>query len=594
MEYLTCSSAPPLLSEEEDVQAFHHPSKDHHHTHHHHTHTHHHRSNSISGRNSNTSSPVPGLVDSSSCSEISDDCSSSDSNSNSNSDTNTHRRRRRTSTSTSSSSSFAPLPILRPGETSPSAICASRKLSTAIATASNAHHPALAGRHTILLVAPLEGVACTTKAEATTTTTTTAEATAATTATTPDRHHHHHHRSTSSSSTSRMGLFHRSTPPKAPRSGPARPDRGSCGSGATIAPCPQTPDLPKPRRLHHRGQSAPLERGEERGNGNGNGNDNHHHHHHQHYYYRNLIHDPAPLRLDAWSEPSAEHFSVRGANYLNDRIKVPSAPSAFRLLTVDIVQTKTTSSSSSSPLYNGMCAHPNERVQKALKRERNNQNNNNNNSSTTTTTNTELPPFIFAVNLILPGNNNTNNTNTGSTTTTTTTTYHQVSYFAIDDDVFQEIQDQTTPFGRLMHRFMFGKETDTPSTLDAFRNRTFKLIPKIVSGGNFVVRKAVGGSKPSILGKKLRQTYVCHPKQRYFEMMIDIASDVVAQRIVKLTLGYAKTLVVDMMFLLEGGGDQDTTTTLPERIFGGVRVKCIDFKDKDGKRVVVGVGVEEE
>jgi len=65
------------------------------------------------------------------------------------------------------------------------------------------------------------------------------------------------------------------------------------------------------------------------------------------------------------------------------------------------------------------------------------------------------------------------------------------------------------------------------------------------------------------------------------EIVVDIGSDCVAQRIVRLALGYAKNLTVDMMFLLEG----NTEETLPERILGGVRVKNVDFKYKDGQRI---------
>ena len=64
-----------------------------------------------------------------------------------------------------------------------------------------------------------------------------------------------------------------------------------------------------------------------------------------------------------------------------------------------------------------------------------------------------------------------------------------------------------------------------------------------------------------------------------------IDSNNVAQRIVKLALGYAKSLTVDMMFLLEG----TTESTLPEQILGGVRIKNVDFKKKDGERVLGSV-----
>jgi Protein ENHANCED DISEASE RESISTANCE 2, C-terminal len=95
------------------------------------------------------------------------------------------------------------------------------------------------------------------------------------------------------------------------------------------------------------------------------------------------------------------------------------------------------------------------------------------------------------------------------------------------------------------------------------------LIPQIVQG-NFIVRKAVG-STPAILGKKLRQLYV--QSDRFFEVILDCGSSPVATGVIRLSLGYAKTLVVDMGFLLEGDDDE----YLPERIFGCVRMKNMDF-----------------
>ena len=200
--------------------------------------------------------------------------------------------------------------------------------------------------------------------------------------------------------------------------------------------------------------------------------------------------DPSPLRVDAWSEPSSESVQVRGPRYLKDRKKVPSEASAFQLLTVDVVKTK-------QPILTGLCAHPEERIQKALAREEQ-------------TGRKELPAFVFAVNLVVPGNSSC---------------VHSVFYFGVDDK--ETIQDNTTPFGRVASKFFFGES-------DEFRNETFKLIPKIVDG-NILVRKAVG-SKPAILGKKIKQTYV--RTDRYMEVIVDIASDRIAQNIVKLSIGY--------------------------------------------------------
>lgn len=258
--------------------------------------------------------------------------------------------------------------------------------------------------------------------------------------------------------------------------------------------------------------------------------------------YLELISNPSPLRLDAWSEEPAENFNVRSSSYLTTSLKVPSASSLFSLLTVDLV-------AATQPHFGGLCTLPHERIQRALQLE-------------AQTGCKELPEFIFAVNLCIPGNNSTSSGNGKKC-------YHWVAYFGLEDKTV--LTNPTTPEGKLCQEFFFG-----PS--DAFRNQTFKLIPRIADG-NFVVRKAVG-SKPSLLGKKLKQYYV--RTDRFFEIVIHIGSDSVAQRIVKLALGYAKNLTVDMMFLLEA----KTVGTLPERILGGVRVKNIDFKRKDGQRVL--------
>ena len=62
---------------------------------------------------------------------------------------------------------------------------------------------------------------------------------------------------------------------------------------------------------------------------------------------------------------------------------------------------------------------------------------------------------------------------------------------------------------------------------------------------------------------------------------MDIGSNSIANKITKLALGYAKTLTIEMMFVMEAA----TQDTLPERILGGVQIKNADFKKKDGQRM---------
>lgn len=204
---------------------------------------------------------------------------------------------------------------------------------------------------------------------------------------------------------------------------------------------------------------------------------------------RKVLTIPPPLRLEAWTEPPADSFKVRGQYYLRNGKKVPSDGSVFRLFSVDVVR-------SDQLVMEGLCSLPNERIQLALKREQE-------------TGIRQLPAYVFVVNIAVPG----------------PPCYHLVSYFGLED--MGTITTDKTPFGRVARRFFFGKS-------DEFRDETFKLIPRITEG-NFVVKKAVG-SKPALLGTKLAQKYV--RSDRYFELIVDISSDEVAKRIVKLSIGY--------------------------------------------------------
>lgn len=253
---------------------------------------------------------------------------------------------------------------------------------------------------------------------------------------------------------------------------------------------------------------------------------------------------PESLDRTKWAEPDSNSFRVRGHNYKEDKQKLNAGPSIGRLVAVDLVWVD-------SPLYSGFSTHPTERVQTALRREA---------KLLEKGLKSDLSPFIFVVNLILPG----------------PPVYHGVFYFAVDDLGTIDGTDGT-PSSHLCNEFFFGDS-------DEFRDRTFKLIPQIVQG-NFIVRKAVG-STPAIMGKKLRQEYV--RTDRFFEVVLDCGSSSVATGVIRLSLGYAKTLVVDMGFLFEGDDD----STLPERLFGCVRMKQIDFSPSRLRKVEPPLEVE--
>merc|ERR1712021_255376 len=82
-----------------------------------------------------------------------------------------------------------------------------------------------------------------------------------------------------------------------------------------------------------------------------------------------------------------------------------------------------------------------------------------------------------------------------------------------------------------------------------------------------------GSNTPVIMGTKLKQRYV--HGEGYFELVLDVGSSSIAANVVWLSLGYAKSLVVDMVFLLEGNDE----TTLPEKVMGCCRLSNVDVEN---------------
>lgn len=239
--------------------------------------------------------------------------------------------------------------------------------------------------------------------------------------------------------------------------------------------------------------------------------------------------NPPPLSSKFWAQPDSNSFRVRGAMYKEDRLKVNAGQSIARLVAVDVVAVE-------EPIYTGFSIHPGERLPLALHKEK---------ELKKSKTPSDLPAFTFVVNIVLPG----------------PPFYHLVFYYAIDD-ISTINGSNGTPSSLLCSKFFFGDSDD-------FRDATFKLIPQIVDG-NFLVRNAVG-TTPAIMGKKLRQLYVRN--DRFMEVILDCGSSPVATGVIRLSVGYAKTLVVDMGFLMEG----DEPEFLPEKIFGCVRIKNLEL-----------------
>lgn len=212
---------------------------------------------------------------------------------------------------------------------------------------------------------------------------------------------------------------------------------------------------------------------------------------------------------NCWCAPDGDNFRVRGSNYLHDRKKVPAGQPFAELVAVDWFV--------DYQRIDNICSRPSGTCQHSLLK------------------NDYHESFVFAVNIQVPGPRH----------------FSIVYYYRLRAPL-----DKSSLFSRFVHGD------------DAFRNSRLKLIPSVALGP-WVVQRAVG-TKPLIVGRALKVVY--HSRPNYLEVDIDIGSSTVANNVVRFVLGYVRTLVVDMCFLIEGKSDGE----LPERLIGTSRIAHLE------------------
>ena len=212
---------------------------------------------------------------------------------------------------------------------------------------------------------------------------------------------------------------------------------------------------------------------------------------------------------NCWCSPDGNNFRVRDANYLRDRKKRLAGRPFADLVAVDwFVDCKR---------IDNVCARPTGTCRAKI-------------------LNGDGEKFVFCVNIQVPGQRN-----------------HSIVYYFL----LNEPLDDESVFGK----FVRGDQE--------YRDARLKLIPHVALGP-WVVQRAVG-TKPLIVGKALKARYHSSPRN-FLEVDIDIGSSTVANNVVRFVLGYVRTLVVDMCFLVEG----KTDTELPERLIGTSRVAHLE------------------
>jgi len=105
---------------------------------------------------------------------------------------------------------------------------------------------------------------------------------------------------------------------------------------------------------------------------------------------------------------------------------------------------------------------------------------------------------------------------------------------------------------------------------DAYRNSRWKVIPAIAEG-NWIVKKSVG-TKPALLGTKLTHEWIQGPN--YLEVDCDVASSSMASMLTGLLQQYARYLVIDLGFTIQG----ESKDELPEQCLGTVRLSRPDLE----------------
>jgi len=218
---------------------------------------------------------------------------------------------------------------------------------------------------------------------------------------------------------------------------------------------------------------------------------------------------------DVVDEPPANLFRVRGPDYLRDRIKEHAEFHAMKLLGVDVLRSESVVANASEGLAKAKMA--------ALRAKHGDD--------------------VFLVNFQLPGKPGH----------VSLLLWYGLSPTARVDAVFYPL---------------WREFCDSPD--DAFRASRLKLMV-IIPDGPFLLRKAVPGNKPVILGKAIHIDW-CRG-EGYLEADINISSSSAATKMWGMVQSVAKSIVVDLALVIESREQQQ----LPERLLGAVRTQRINL-----------------
>eukprot|EP00750_Incisomonas_marina_P016132 INCI19002.1.p1 GENE.INCI19002.1~~INCI19002.1.p1 ORF type:complete len:294 (+),score=59.11 INCI19002.1:163-1044(+) len=241
-----------------------------------------------------------------------------------------------------------------------------------------------------------------------------------------------------------------------------------------------------------------------------------------HVKYDPNVLDPDNSETGIYGSAESESYEVRGENYLVDKVKFPSRPEMFKLVSAGVFVNE-------KPMPHMAKRSP--MLKKAI--------------------NTPGMPFCFIVTWLIPG----------------------PPHYTVSQVFVRAIPEGQDPkFDKLFKIFSSG-EDDV-----ACRKARFKFIPNIVKCPFLVsaALRTLGGMRPVIIGNKLENQY--YYGKNYMELVINISSSKVAASITHICTGTLKNMIVDLGFLIEAGHEPEFENELPERMLGCVRFKNCDLK----------------
>ena len=217
-----------------------------------------------------------------------------------------------------------------------------------------------------------------------------------------------------------------------------------------------------------------------------------------------------------WSTPKDVTFNVRGPSYLVDKVKIPSGDVSFTCEGVDMWMTDNAE--------RHIARHPSVLGGRLAKTDKD----------------------IFLVNFLLPFGN-------------------FVSYFSVPP-----LEQFATPqLADVWTRFIHGDQQ--------YRDARLKLLPVVVDGP-WIVRAAVPGNSPALLGKVIPLQYFFTEKangRSVYEVDVIITASSIAKGILSVVKGHAKALSIAFAFIIEASEEKE----LPETALASFQVNALHLED---------------